>query len=634
MGAPAARVQGHPLEAREVLRPSAPSHRIRGAVLALAWLAPLGAPRAQPAGAEEPAGIAIGADDLVITASTRVRPGTYAVVDRDGDGVVHVRGKGVRLDLTGVTLVGAASGADPSTHAGIGISVEGAEGCEIVGGSARGFRVGLRAQGCPGLSVTGFEGSGNRRDRLKSTPEAEDAEDWLWPHENDEGQWEKRYGAAISLVDCEGAKVTGCACHHGQNGLLLSRCDRAVVVANDFSFNSGWGIALWRTSHARFVRNRCDFCVRGYSHGAYARGQDSAGFLVFEQCSHNLFASNSATHSGDGFFLYAGNETLKVTGKGGCNGNRVVRNDFSHAVANGIEATFSDGNIIGMYVFSDLVRIFSGQSMHNVDQNGHLIAAAAIGAGDEALFRAEMLLAARCDVLVIDTAHGDSKNVISTIKELKARHKSVEVVAGNVSCGESVERLIAAGVDGVLIGQGPGSICTTRIVAGIGCPQVSAVYECARAAEGSGVPVCADGGIQHPGDIAIAIAVGAGSVMLGSILAGTDKSPGDIIQSGGRQMKRYRGMGSLGAMLDRAESRARYGQTNVAVDKLVPEGIEGVVPYSGPLHDVLNQYVGGLRAAMGYLGQATIEGFQANAELFRITNAGLAESHPHDIVRS
>jgi len=336
-----------------VLRPSAPSRRIRGAVLALAWLAPLGAPRAQPAGADEPGGIVIGADEVVITASTRVRPGTYAVVDRDGDGVVHVRGRGVRLDLTGVTLVGASSDADPSTHAGIGISVEGAEGCEIVGGSARGFRVGLRAQGCPGLSVTGFDGSGNRRDRLKSTPEAEDAEDWLWPHENDEGQWEKRYGAAISLVDCEGAKVTGCACHHGQNGLLLSRCDRAVVVANDFSFNSGWGIALWRTSHARFVRNRCDFCVRGYSHGVYARGQDSAGFLVFEQCSHNLFASNSATHSGDGFFLYAGNETLKVTGKGGCNGNRVVRNDFSHAVANGIEATFSDGNVFDENVLVD-----------------------------------------------------------------------------------------------------------------------------------------------------------------------------------------------------------------------------------------------------------------------------------------
>ena len=294
----------------------------------------------------------------------------------------------------------------------------------------------------------------------------------------------------------------------------------------------------------------------------------------------------------------------------------------------------ADDSVVGMYVFSDLVRIFSGQSMHNVDQNGHLIAAAAIGAGDEALLRAEMLLAARCDVLVIDTAHGDSKNVISTIKELKARYKSVEVVAGNVSRGESVKRLIDAGVDGVLIGQGPGSICTTRIVAGIGCPQVSAVYDCARAAEGSGVPVCADGGIQHPGDIAIAIAVGAGSVMLGSILAGTDKSPGDIIQSGGRQMKRYRGMGSLGAMLDRAESRARYGQADVAVDKLVPEGIEGVVPYSGPLHDVLNQYVGGLRAAMGYLGQATIEGFQANAEVFRITNAGLTESHPHDIIRN
>ncbi len=213
--------------------------------------------------------------------------------------------------------------------------------------------MGLRAQGSKGLVVNGFDGSGNRRDLLRSTPEAEDADDWLWPHENDAGQWETRYGAAISLVDCEEAKVLGCYAQQGQNGLLLSRCDRCWIRDNDFSFNSGWGIALWRTSHGRFVENRCDFCVRGYSHGVYARGQDSAGFLVFEQCSDNLFASNSATHSGDGFFLYAGNETLKGTGKGGCNRNRVVRNDFSSAVANGIEATFSDGNVFDENVLDD-----------------------------------------------------------------------------------------------------------------------------------------------------------------------------------------------------------------------------------------------------------------------------------------
>ncbi len=338
-----------------MLRFRASGHRIRGALvaLALAALASPGAPRARVAAADDAPGIAIEGDDLVVTASTRVKPGTYAVADLDGDGVVHVRGKGVRLDLTGVTLVGAAAGADPATYAGIGISVEGGEGVEVVGGSARGFRVGLRAHACAAFAVTGFDGSGNRRDRLKSTPEAEDGGDWLWPHENDEGQWETRYGGAISLVACEGAKVTGCSARHGQNGLLLSRCDGSTIAANDFSFNSGWGVALWRTSRCAITRNRCDFCVRGYSHGVYARGQDSAGFLVFEQCSDNLFASNSATHSGDGFFLYAGNETLKKTGKGGCNGNRVVRNDFSHAVANGIEATFSDGNVFDENVLDD-----------------------------------------------------------------------------------------------------------------------------------------------------------------------------------------------------------------------------------------------------------------------------------------
>ncbi len=319
------------------------SRKSLGFLALLSSLGALGAPRA--VGDPEPRVITIDADDVVVTSNTAVRPGAYRVIDSNGDGVIHVRGKGTRLDLTGVVLDGAPEGADPSAFAGIGISVEGTEGCTIVGGSARGFHVGLRARGCRGLAVTGFDGSGNRRDRLKSTPEAEDADDWLWPHENDAGQWEARYGAAISLADCEDAEVAFSRARHGQNGLLLSRCDRCRVVGNDFSFHSGWGIALWRTSHGRFVANRCDFCVRGYSHGVYARGQDSAGFLVFEQCSDNLFASNSATHSGDGFFLYAGNETLKTTGKGGCNRNRVVCNDFSHAVANGIEATFSDGNV-------------------------------------------------------------------------------------------------------------------------------------------------------------------------------------------------------------------------------------------------------------------------------------------------
>lgn len=344
----------------------------------LAPCAPLPAPSARVAAADgDPMSISIDTDDVIVTSSTVVKPGTYHVIDKNGDGVIHVRGKGVRLDLTGVVLDGAQEGAEPATYAGIGISVEGSEGCEIVGGNARGFRVGLRAQGCPGLRVTGFDGSGNRRDRLKSTPEAEDADDWLWPHENDQGQWETRYGAAISLAACPSAQVRGCSAHHGQNGLLLSRCDRCVVTSNDFSFNSGWGIALWRTSHGQLVSNRCDFCVRGYSHGVYARGQDSAGFLVFEQCSDNLFASNSATHSGDGFFLYAGNETLKSTGKGGCNGNRVVRNDFSSAVANGIEATFSDGNVFDENVLDDCDHgVWAGYSTNTTIARNQMVSCA------------------------------------------------------------------------------------------------------------------------------------------------------------------------------------------------------------------------------------------------------------------
>jgi IMP dehydrogenase len=288
--------------------------------------------------------------------------------------------------------------------------------------------------------------------------------------------------------------------------------------------------------------------------------------------------------------------------------------------------------VVGMYVFSDLKRILSDQSTHNVDENGHLRVGAAIGAGSEALTRADILVPAGCDVLVIDTAHGDSIGVIETLKTVKEKYPDTDVVAGNVSNGESVKRLIKAGADGILVGQGPGSICTTRVVAGIGCPQVSAVYDCAQAAKGSGVPVSADGGIQHPGDIAIALAVGAESVVLGSLLAGTDESPGEVEQHGLKRVKVYRGMGSLGAMHDRVQSRARYGQADVATDKLVPEGVEGHVAYVGPLSEVLVQYVGGPRAGMAYMGAKNLEEFREKAELFRITNAGLAESHPHDLV--
>ena len=298
---------------------------------------------------------------------------------------------------------------------------------------------------------------------------------------------------------------------------------------------------------------------------------------------------------------------------------------------NALPLVDENSRVVGMYVFSDLSRIHSGQSSHNVDAKGQLIVAAAVGAGSDALSRAAQLAKVGCDVFVIDTAHGDSKNVHDTIKALKKSYPHIDVVAGNVSRGEATKRLIDVGADGVLVGQGPGSICTTRIVAGIGCPQVSAIYDCARAARGTDVPVCGDGGIQNSGDIAIALAVGAQSVILGSLLAGTKESPGEVVLQGQKQVKLYRGMGSLGAMLDRAESRSRYGQGGVSLDKLVPEGVEGTVPYKGDLSNVINQCVGGLRGSMAYHGQVTLAGLRDNVEIFRMTGAGLTESHPHDI---
>jgi IMP dehydrogenase len=288
-------------------------------------------------------------------------------------------------------------------------------------------------------------------------------------------------------------------------------------------------------------------------------------------------------------------------------------------------------SVVGLYLFSDLERIFSGGSPHNVDSDGHLIAAAAVGAGKLAIERAEELVASRCDVLHIDTAHGHSENVLWTIRELKRRFPDTDVAAGNISNPKAVPALIEAGADGILVGQGPGSICTTRIQAGIGCPQVTAVYRCAKAAEGSGVPICADGGIQHPGDIAIAIAIGASSVMLGNRLAGTDASPGEVVTHQGREWKYYRGMGSLAAMRAHEGSRARYGLAGVSTGKLVPEGVEGMVPYKGALAGVIHELVGGLRAGMGYQGAATVAELQAKAELIHITASGQAESRPHHI---
>jgi IMP dehydrogenase len=294
-----------------------------------------------------------------------------------------------------------------------------------------------------------------------------------------------------------------------------------------------------------------------------------------------------------------------------------------------------DGRIAGMYVFSDVKRIRTGtQDGYNTDPGGHLRVAAAIGTGAEAYDRATLLAAEGVDVIVIDTAHGDSKPVYEILKSLKQQPvvSKIDIVVGNVSEGDSAKRLVDKGADGIRVGQGPGSICTTRIIAGIGCPQVTAVYNCAIAIQGSGVPICADGGIKNSGDIPIIIGTGAHSVMLGKLLAGTDEAPGEMVTIRGVPHKTYRGMGSLGAMQDNEASRQRYGEHNTSKDRFVPEGIEGAVPYKGPVLTELHQQLEGLRRGMGYVGASSIEELREIADFHRISAAGLRESHPHDVL--
>ncbi len=291
-----------------------------------------------------------------------------------------------------------------------------------------------------------------------------------------------------------------------------------------------------------------------------------------------------------------------------------------------------NGKVEGMFVFSDVKRIKTRSAeSYNVDEKGQLRVAAAIGVGVEALERVARLVEENVDVVVIDTAHGDSKSVVDTLKEIKKEYGSLDVVVGNVSVADSAKRLIESGADGIKVGQGPGSICTTRIIAGIGRPQVSAIYDCVKMVEGHGIPVCADGGLRNSGDIPIAIAAGAHSVMMGSMLAGTEESPGEIVFAQGRQWKGYRGMGSIGAMTESKGSRERYLQSDKGKNKMVPEGVEGLVPYKGHLKKVIFQYVGGLRRGMGYVGASSIEELREKGEFDRVTAAGFSESHPHDI---
>ena len=290
--------------------------------------------------------------------------------------------------------------------------------------------------------------------------------------------------------------------------------------------------------------------------------------------------------------------------------------------------TDAEGKLTGLLTLKDTERaVLNPQACK--DELGRLRVAAATTVGDAGFERSAALIDAGCDLIVIDTAHGHSEGVARAVERVKALSNAVQVVAGNVATAEATRALIGAGADAIKVGIGPGSICTTRIVAGVGVPQLTAIMDCAAAAADSGTPVIADGGIKYSGDFAKAIAAGAHCAMVGSMIAGTDESPGEVILYQGRSFKSYRGMGSLGAMA--RGSADRYFQKDAASDKLVPEGIEGQVPYKGSASAVVHQLVGGLRAAMGYTGCATVDEMRRDCRFVRITGAGLKESHVHDV---
>jgi IMP dehydrogenase len=294
----------------------------------------------------------------------------------------------------------------------------------------------------------------------------------------------------------------------------------------------------------------------------------------------------------------------------------------------------SSGRLQGLITVKDYVKS-DRYPLATKDSSGRLMVGAAVGVGEDAHKRSMLLIESGVDVLIVDTAHGHQRAVLEMVATLK-RETSVQIIVGNVATRAGAQALIDAGADAVKVGVGPGSICTTRVVAGVGVPQVTAIFEASLAAAPAGVPVIGDGGLQYSGDIAKALVAGADSVMVGSLLAGCEEAPGQLVFVNGKQYKQYRGMGSLAAMQSRGEARSyskdRYFQDDVlSEDKLVPEGIEGQVPYRGPLSAVAHQLVGGLRASMGYAGAATIADLKNNGRLIRITAAGLKESHPHDV---
>ncbi|MFN3948403.1 IMP dehydrogenase [Microbacterium sp.] len=325
-----------------------------------------------------------------------------------------------------------------------------------------------------------------------------------------------------------------------------------------------------------------------------------------------------------------------ITGHVGIHANDVIATFAKHRVEK-LPLVDENGKLAGLITIKDFDKS-EKYPLATKDDHGRLRVGAAIGFFGDAWQRAEALRDAGVDVLVVDTANGQSAGVIDIVRRLKAdaSFDHIDVIGGNVATREGAQALIDAGVDAVKVGVGPGSICTTRVVAGVGVPQVTAIYEAAQAAIPAGVPVIADGGLQYSGDIAKALVAGADTVMLGSLLAGTDESPGEIVFQGGKQFKQYRGMGSLGALQTRGKktsySKDRYFQADVpSDDKLIPEGIEGQVPYRGPVAAVAYQLIGGLRQSMFYVGARTVEELKARGKFVRITSAGLKESHPHDV---
>ena len=289
-----------------------------------------------------------------------------------------------------------------------------------------------------------------------------------------------------------------------------------------------------------------------------------------------------------------------------------------------------DFRLIGLITVKDIEKKIQYPNAAK-DERGRLLVAAAVGVGPGVDDRVAALVERDVDVLVVDTAHGHSRDVIEMVAKTKANY-SVEVVAGNVATAEATRALIDAGADGIKVGIGPGSICTTRVVAGVGVPQITAVFDCASAAADSDIPIIADGGMQFSGDLAKAIAAGADCAMIGGLLAGVDESPGEVVLYQGERFKEYRGMGSIGAMKGRSFSKDRYFQDQRDEDLLVPEGIEGRVAYKGPIANVLHQLIGGLRQAMGYCGTTTIGEMRAKTQFVKITASALRESHPHDVM--